>query len=202
MVSSVVWADVEPKLKAALAGRVVQIERQRVDRAGNRVWRSGRHVPDVDENGNVVGTYSVFYDITQQKLAEQTLFENNEMRIAKEAAEAASQAKSQFVANMSHELRTPMNGVLGMAELLLDTKLDANQRRIARTIHYSGSALLGVVNDILDFSKIEAGKMTLEHIDFDLRQLCEEAVELLAEQAARKRIELRREARVGHVQGN
>ena len=190
LVTPAVWADVEPKLKAALAGEVVQIERQRVNRAGRTVWHSGRHVPDVNENGNVVGTYSVFFDITQRKLAEQALLDNNEMRIAKEAAEAASQAKSQFVANMSHEIRTPMNGVLGMAELLLDTTLDANQRRIARTIHYSGSALLGIVNDILDFSKIEAGRMALEHIDFDLRQLCEESVELLAEQAARKGIEL------------
>ncbi len=190
VVSAAVWADIEPKLKSALAGEVVQFERQRVNRAGNPVWHSGRHVPDVDESGTVLGTYSVFFDITQRKLAEQAALENNEMRIAKEAAEAASRAKSQFVANMSHELRTPMNGVLGMAELLLDTRLDDNHRRIARTIHYSGSALLGIVNDILDFSKMEAGKMSLEHIDFDLRQLCEEAVELLADQAARKGIEL------------
>ncbi len=191
VVGETVWADIEPKLRAALAGETVQIERQRVDRSGNPVWHSGRHVPDINEEGVVVGTYTVFFDITQRALAERALRDSeNELRGAKEAAEAASKAKSQFLANMSHEIRTPMNGVLGMAELMLDTKLDAKQRRIAQTIHRSGGALLGIINDILDFSKIEAGKMSLEHIDFDLRQLGEEVLELLADRAAHRGLEL------------
>ncbi len=191
VVGEKVWADIEPNLKAALAGEAVPLERQRVDRSGNTVWHSGRHVPDVNEDGAVVGTYTVFFDITQRALAEQRLRENeHELRAAKEAAEAASKAKSQFVANMSHEIRTPMNGVLGMAELLLDTQLDGKQRRFAEAIFRSGSSLLGIINDILDFSKIEAGKMELDCVEFDLRRLAEENVELLAERAAEKGIEL------------
>jgi PAS domain S-box-containing protein len=191
VVDQKVWADIQPNLQAALAGETVQIERQRVDRAGNPVWHSGRHVPDVNDEGVVVGTYTVFLDITQRALAERALRESEHaLRAAKESAEAASKAKSQFLANMSHEIRTPMNGVLGMAELLLATRLDAKQRRFAETIHRSGGALLNIINDILDFSKIEAGKMELERVDFGLRKIAEEVVELLAERAAEKGIEL------------
>ena len=191
VVGEKVWANIVPNLKAALAGETVNIERERVDRHGNRVWHSGRHVPDIDRDGVVIGTYSVFLDVTKRALTEQALREReSELSNAKEAAVAASQAKSQFLANMSHEIRTPMNGVLGMAELLLDTKLDAKQQRIARTIHRSGGALLGIINDILDFSKIEAGKLALEEVDFDLRQTAEEVLESLAERAGHKGIEL------------
>ncbi|MFM9886454.1 MAG: response regulator [Burkholderiales bacterium] len=191
VIGDALWADVEPNLKAALAGETVNIERERIDQKGNPIWHSGQHVPDVNEDGAVVGTYTVFFDITQRALAERALHESqNELLVAKETAEAASKAKSQFLANMSHEIRTPMNGVLGMAELLLDTKLDPKQRRIAQTIHRSGGALLGIINDILDFSKIEAGKMSIEHVDFDLRQLGEEVLELLADRAAHRGVEL------------
>jgi PAS domain S-box-containing protein len=123
-------------------------------------------------------------DITERKRVQEHLQQ------AKEAAEAANRAKSQFLATMSHEIRTSMNGVLGMTELLLGTALTGTQRRFAETVHRSGEALLSIINDILDFSKIEAGKLELESIVFDLRQMVEEVIELLAEPAHKKGLEL------------
>jgi signal transduction histidine kinase/CheY-like chemotaxis protein len=105
-------------------------------------------------------------------------------------ATAADQAKSRFLANMSHEIRTPMNGVLGMVELLLSTRLDSHQRRLAQTIATSGELLLGVINNVLDFSKIHAGKMTVDRSAFNLRNLAEETIDLMAARAAAKNIEL------------
>ncbi len=138
----------------------------------------------INQDGTADGYIVVVADITARKQIE------DELRRAKIAAEAATNAKSDFLATMSHEIRTPMNGVMGMAELLMTTHLDAEQRDFTQTIYQSGEALLAIINDILDFSKIEAGMLSLDPIPFDLQTAVSSVVELLASRAEAKGIEL------------
>ncbi|MBV8376006.1 MAG: response regulator [Verrucomicrobia bacterium] len=155
-----------------------------LDSKGEEKWSRIVELVVLDADGNILATQGISWDVTSTKQAEQNL------KLAKEAAESAALAKGEFLAKMSHEIRTPINGVIGMIDLLLDCNLAEQEREFAETIRVSAAALLTIINDILDFSKIEAGKMRLEVIDFDLVETIESIVEILAVGAFSKGIEL------------
>jgi signal transduction histidine kinase/CheY-like chemotaxis protein len=157
---------------------------QELDTPTGPRWFAWKVVSVRDPEGKIVETQRVGRDITARVAAERALGE------AREKAESASRAKSRFLAVVSHEVRTPLNGILGMADLLLETPLAPEQQTYARAVKTSGEALLGLIEEVLDFSKIEAGRLDLESMPFDLRALVTDVVELIAPRAQAKGIEI------------
>lgn len=171
-------------LKTALAAGQWVGEGWRVRKDGSRFWASVVVTAVRDGTNALLGFTNVMGDLTGRKQAAGAI------QRAKEEAESANQAKSDFLANVSHEVRTPMTGIIGMAGLLAETELSVKQREYCEIIRHSSESLLTVINEILDFSKAEAGKMELEIIDFDLRTAVEDVTGLFGSQAADKEIEL------------
>lgn len=151
---------------------------------GSRKWVAVTRMPLRTQSGEITGCFGVSHDITDQKMAQQAISE------ARDAAEAASEAKSNFLANMSHEIRTPMNAIIGLTELVLDSDLTQSQREYLALVQESGESLLSVINDILDFSKIEAGRLELDPRPFQLREAIGDTLKSLAVRAHRDRIEI------------
>jgi PAS domain S-box-containing protein len=144
-----------------------------------------------DRDRRLQGVFAAARDVTERKRLDQVLQEKNvELESARSAAEKANLAKSDFLARMSHEIRTPMNAIIGMADLLWETSLAPEQREYVRIFRKAGSQLLDLINDILDLSKVEAGHLVLESIDFDLGEVLDKTLEMMAIRAHEKGLEL------------
>jgi PAS domain S-box-containing protein len=171
------------ELVTAVADGRFEAEGLRVRKDGTTFWANVIITPLYDDQHRHIGFGKVTRDITERRAADMA-------RETARVAQAASLAKSTFLATMSHEIRTPLNAVIGMTGLLLDTDLDVAQRDLAETIRVSGDGLLAVINDILDFSKIEAGALELESVSFEVQQLVEEAIEVVAALADAKGLDV------------
>ncbi len=175
---------IEQWMRSVATGEPYEVEYRHCRADGAFRWHLGQALPLRDESGRITKWFGSITDIDDQKRAAEAL------REAKEAAEAASRAKDEFLANVSHEIRTPMNAILGMTELTLDTPLTDDQRQCLSTVKSAADNLLGMINDLLDFSKIEAGKLELEPADFSLRAALGDTLRTLAMRAHRKGLEL------------
>jgi PAS domain S-box-containing protein len=182
--------DQRPFLEAALRGEPQQWE-QRIERDGRLQVHQCHLIPDIGDDGQARGLTALAFDIGPLKQAEHELVRlNAELAASRDAAEAASRAKSAFLANMSHEIRTPMNAIIGLAHLMArDTRDTLQASRLAKVEH-AAQHLLEVINNILDLSKIEAGKMALDEDEFNLDVLLARCFELVAERAREKGLEL------------
>jgi two-component system sensor histidine kinase/response regulator len=184
-------AQVLPRIRAALQGQELRLEREQQDAQGQTRFYQLHYLPDEATPGRVLGVYVMAFDITPLKHAENELRRTNvELERSRNAAEAASRAKSAFLANMSHEIRTPMNAIIGLTHLMAQDSRDPLQLERLGKVDHAARHLLQVINDILDLSKIEAGKMTLEITDFELQSLLDQTVDLIAGRAREKGLAL------------
>jgi PAS domain S-box-containing protein len=174
----------EEELRMAAEKGQCEEEGWRVRRDGSRFFAQVLITAVHDEAGRLRGFSTVTRDITERRNAQQQLVAE------RQRAEEANRAKSEFLATMSHEIRTPMNAILGMADMLWESKLDSDQRRYVEVFRRAGSNLLVLINDILDLSKIEAGHLELEQVEFDLEEMVDQAIELTAVKAHAKGIVL------------
>lgn len=187
-------AQMEDAHRQVTEGKVTRLSTHRRRRDGSLVDVEVFGVPVMRE-GKASDVMVIYYDMTERKLTEQALWR------AKEAAESANRAKSEFLANISHEIRTPMNGIIGMTDLVLDTELDSERRDHLNLAKASAESLLSLINDILDYSKIEAGQMDIDSIDFSLGDCIGETMKALSIRAHQKGLELAFEIEPGVPDG-
>jgi PAS domain S-box-containing protein len=180
----------EEGIKQVLSGsKVTDYELTARARDGKETVVSYNATTFYNRDRKLQGVFASARDMTESKRFERTLQENNlELERAKTAAEEANLAKSDFLTTMSHEIRTPMNAILGMADMLWESQLDAHQMHYVEVFRRAGSSLLLLINDILDLSKIEAGHLDLESVEFDLEEVVDQAIELTAVKARAKGI--------------